>query len=162
MAEVCDYIGISPCNDYSDKVKDEWLYHCFHILNKIGKIDKVKTHAFGMTSAALLKKYPWFSADSSSYAFTSAFGTVFTPYGKVVISSEQPDHQDHIDKKPIEIRQKLIDHIESYGFSYKLAQKNYKYRNIVNIDYYQELENEINANPVVFKEDQATLFPIDY
>lgn len=162
MCDKCDYIGISPCNDYSDKVKTEWLQQAFDYLKRIGKIGKVKTHAFGMTSTDLLKRFPFSSADSSSYAFTSAFGVVFTPGGKCVISTTQEKHPDYIEYKPKEIRDKIIEHIESYGFSYKLAKENYKFRNIVNISHFLDIEEEINKNPVQFESPQNPLFNFDY
>ena len=162
MIKECPYIGISPCNDYADSKKDKWLYDTFSVLKREGMLGVTKTHAFGMTSINLLKKYPFYSADSSAYAFTSAFGIVHTPYGKVVISDQQKDHKDHIDRKPDLIKEKLVKYIESYGFSYKLAKENYRFRNIINIHYYLKIESDINKNPVVFDDSQKSLFNMDY
>lgn len=162
MLKECKYIGISPCNDFTDKKKDEWLYITFGIIKKEGMLGKIKTHAFGMTSVDLLKKYPFYSADSSAYAFTSAFGIVHSPYGKIVISKEQDKHKDYIEKKPPEIKEKLIKYIESFGFSYRLAQDNYKFRNIINISHYLKIESDINKSPVKFNDSQKALFDLDY
>jgi len=162
MLKECKYIGISPCNDYTDLKKDQWLYAVFNIIKREGMLGKIKTHAFGMTSIELLKKYPFYSADSSAYAFTSAFGIVHSPYGKIIISEQQENHKDYIEKKPEAIKLKLIKYIESYGFSYKLAKENYKFRNIINIDHYLKIEEEINKNPVEFNDSQKSLFELDY
>jgi len=43
---------------------------------------KVKVHAFGITSIVLLPRYPWFSADSTSWIQTARFGGVLIPIWK--------------------------------------------------------------------------------
>ena len=72
-----DYIGISPANDKSSKEKEIFIHKCFNIIKKSSN-PSVKTHAFGMTSKWILERYPFTSADSTSWLMTGANGNIMT------------------------------------------------------------------------------------
>lgn len=59
-----EYFGVSPSNlrTVSTKQKDHWLKEVF---SRIGY--SRRTHAFGMTSGVLLHKFPFYSADSTTW-----------------------------------------------------------------------------------------------
>ncbi len=65
-----DYIGISPANDASVKARIAWLAKVFSII----KTD-VRAHAFGFTALSALTRFPFFSADSSSWNSAQRYGT---------------------------------------------------------------------------------------
>ena len=144
MLENCEYIGVSPCNDFHDNVKQDWLDETFRFILE-SKHPDIKTHAFGVTSERLLKRYPWYSADSSSYSLTAAFGAILTPFGRFCISDQNKDDVDYIENKPKEYREHLQEYVSQFGFSYKSLQTNCQHRNIVNIMYFVDLENKINS-----------------
>lgn len=167
----CDYIGVSPCNDYSTDRKERWLDIVFRYLQE--KYPHIKTHGFGVTSARLVKRYPWYSTDSSSYSLTAAMGAILTPYGRVYVSDDEKGKgkEEHISKRP----QQIVDFIDKYLFKrigYKLnsmMDKNqvvkincphchqefdaptvaqaYKSRNFANIAYFMDLDEEVNKEP---------------
>jgi hypothetical protein len=63
------YIGIAPNSLRWSGLQgtvDPWLARCFEL-----RPENVKYHGFGMTSWELMKRYPWYSVDSSSW--TSVF-----------------------------------------------------------------------------------------
>jgi len=62
MEKETDYIGISPANDCSTKVRMVFMDTVYSYLK-----DRVKTHSFGGISASILKRYPLYSGDSSSW-----------------------------------------------------------------------------------------------
>ena len=165
MIKECNYIGISANNDFVDSVKDKWLYECYYTIKRSKKPD-IKTHGFGVTSPELLAKYPYTSVDSAAWALSSAFGTVLTPYGRIIISEGKNAEEKakrfvdprFIENLPEHQRKKIIDYIRSFGFSYKLTKKNYKYRNLINIDYYQTMEKKLNEQPTIFSDHQKPLF----
>lgn len=64
-----DYIGISPANDVSNVEKEKWMNQVFARIK-----DSVKTHGFAVTSYNQLYKYPYYSADSSSWITPARFG----------------------------------------------------------------------------------------
>lgn len=66
-----EYFGISPANDVSMKEKLAWLNKVF---SKI-KASR-KTHGFAVTSFTQLSKYPFYSADSSSWSAGGRFARV--------------------------------------------------------------------------------------
>jgi hypothetical protein len=75
ISEVCDYVGISPSNDrwMTNKLKKAWLDSIYmHIRTRI------KTHGFGVTSGEILKRYPFYSADSTSWIDPKKYGHSLT------------------------------------------------------------------------------------
>jgi hypothetical protein len=156
MCHECKYIGISPNNDFSDLAKERWLQECFEVIQRINP--NIKTHAFGVTSFRLLSKFPYTSADSSSWALTSAFGSILTPYGRVLISDEQKSNPEHLENQHEISKQKIIDYIQSFGFSYNLCKKQWKYRNILNVFYFLAMEKKLNKDEVKLNQSQTRLF----
>ena len=49
-----------------------------HLTDKQG-MPLVKVHGFGLTSLRIITRYPWFSVDSSSWAFIARHGGLFVP-----------------------------------------------------------------------------------
>jgi hypothetical protein len=80
-----------------------YLDQCFDLIcDTKDRLPKVKAHGFGITGTDAMFRYPWFSVDSSSWAFTGAFGAIFIPkyfHGsvkwdeiplKIVVSTQAP------------------------------------------------------------------------
>lgn len=76
----CPYIGISPANDRTTDKKKLWLDRVFHELTNAEGWPVVKTHAFGVTAIDLLVRYPWFSADSTTWIMIAARGKILLPH----------------------------------------------------------------------------------
>lgn len=166
----CDYVGISPCNDYPTERKRNWLDQVFRYLDD--KYPDIKTHGFGVTSVQLVERYPWYSTDSSSYSLTAAMGAILTPYGRIYVTDDpaRKGDPDHISHKP----QQIQDHIEKYlmdriGYNLRsMTEKNdtqqvecgncklpvtaqvkqvaYKPRNYANIAFFMDLDKKVNKN----------------
>ena len=158
MLKECKSIGISPNNDETTESKDRWLMECFKLVKEINP--DIKTHAFGVTSEELLTKFPYTTADSSSWALTSAFGAILTPLGRFIVSEESKSKIGHIINEPEQIRNELKKYLEKFGFSLESVMKKYKYRNIVNIFHFLDLEKRINEKGHTFEEytKQGSLF----
>lgn len=92
MADGEPYIGISPAADLPQPQIRDWLDRAFTFVCDEDGIPKVKTHGFGVASFALLKRYPWFTADATSWALTAAYGSIYVPNykGKVPDYSAPP------------------------------------------------------------------------
>ncbi len=168
MLQECDVVGVSHNKDLPPDKVDEWLYGCFSTIHQLKK-ENVKIHGFGITSPELIAKYPYNSVDSAAWALTSAFGSVLTPYGRITISEgKNPEEQairanelDFIENLPELKKKQVIEYIESFGFSYELARasgKGYKYRNFLNIMYFLDMEQRLNANPIIFTPQQDRMF----
>lgn len=85
------YIGISPANDLATAHKDRWFNQVFGEIQNSSN-PKVKTHAFGMTAKPLLEKYPFTSADSTTWLLNASYGNLSFGYTKFVVSDRQTDN----------------------------------------------------------------------
>jgi hypothetical protein len=56
---------------------------------------KTKVHAFGVTTPLLMKRYPWFSVDSSSWVQVSANGSILFNGKALAISDQSPSRKVH-------------------------------------------------------------------
>lgn len=128
------YIGVSPANDRSTKEKNEWFETVFRLIGQSSN-PNVKTHAFGMTSLPVLERYPFTSADSTSWIMTGANGGIMTPRGTVVISDKQVDNPQHI----IHATSAEIDEIyglcDKYKFKFDDLKTSYQERVKFNVAY---------------------------
>ena len=82
LDEGYDYILLGGMVPESSKWIEEWLDYLWeHMLTNPDGTAKVKIHGFGMTVLHLMKKYPWYSVDSSSWTYGGRFGVALIPVG---------------------------------------------------------------------------------
>lgn len=75
------YIGISPANDRTTSQKLAWMDRdVLPIIQNSDGTVKVKTHGFAVTSHRLMKAFPWYSVDSSTWVRQAGNGIVYVPY----------------------------------------------------------------------------------
>lgn len=125
------YIGISPANDLNTKVKMEWFELVFKIIRDSSN-PNVKTHAFGMTSLKVLERYPFYSADSTSWLMTSINGSIMTTKGIVTISEMQVSNPKHYDYFPKKLKDELTAELAQYGIDINDCRTDYKARSYSN------------------------------
>ena len=128
------YIGISPANDQHTTEKEKFIEKCFQIISNSSN-PGVKTHAFGMTSLHLLERYPFTSADSTSWIMNGANGSIMTKFGSVVISSKSQNAPNHIRKMPKAAQQAIQSFVEKEGYTLEQMERDYKARIVYNIKY---------------------------
>lgn len=109
-----------------------WLDHMFssYICGSDG-IPKVKMHGFGLTSLRLMKRYPWYSVDSTSWVVTGRMGLVYVPrfrsggwdYSqdswKVAVSTRSPSKKEagqHIDTFSAREQTVIKDYFSHKGY----------------------------------------------
>lgn len=144
-----EYITIGGLVGKPVKDARTWLDRIWekHMLDGAGRA-RLKVHAFGMTSPELMARYPWHSADSSSWIQAAAFGSIYTSeHGPIAVSKDSPAKHDagrHLSTlTPIE-RQKLEDMLTLKGFNYERLSTVYESRACYNTLGYMELNNDIN------------------
>lgn len=144
LIKECDYFGVSPSNDCSTKQKEEWLDHVFRMIEAAGGR---KTHAFGVTSEHLMKRYPWYTVDSSSWALSAGYGMakVF-PYGQYLFSDRGLTDSKHFLTKPEFERQKVEAILNNEGFTVKGISGNPYDRVRMNIISLLKMEKQINES----------------
>jgi hypothetical protein len=149
------YMGISPANDLPTKVKEVWINECFKIIKK-SKNPDIKTHAFGMTSLWVLNRYPFTSADSTSWIMTGANGGIMSEYGVLMVSDNGKKNPKHVMNLPKPVLEELKNHVESKGFTLEELGSDYKQRMVWNILFLKEWADNYKYQPV--NVGQAKLF----
>ncbi len=78
MAEGYDYIFLGGMVPENTPTLMNWLDHVWtkYLTNDDGT-PKIKVHGFGLTTLALMFRYPWYSVDSTSWVMTSRFGAIY-------------------------------------------------------------------------------------
>lgn len=98
----------------------------------------VKTHAFGITVLKVLEKYPFTSADSTSYLQTAVNGSIYLEcLGKVIkISNQTAKDPTHYNHRSLEMQQVINNEITKYGYTVAELQESFRSRFKFNIDYF--------------------------
>ncbi len=78
-----EYIALGGMQSISvnKNARAEWLDVCFRIICDEDGNPRTKVHGFGMTSFSLMKRYPWYSVDSSSALVYTINGYLCLPKG---------------------------------------------------------------------------------
>lgn len=135
-----DYLALGGMVPISTADLRVWLDNLFHehICDKSG-MPRVKIHGFGLTSFPLMKRYPWYSVDSTSWVVTGRMGSVYIPrqrqgksdYSedgwKVAVSTRSPSKKEagqHIDTFSPGERKIILDYFKHKG--YKLGRSEFK------------------------------------
>lgn len=115
-----DYIGISPANDTSQKVKDMYMREVYDLIAKSSN-PNVKTHLYGMTSISGLSKVPAYSADSISHRHISGYNKIWVPeFGVISLSkrsrtSKSKSNLSFVDTADADSVKKLEDYLNHLG-----------------------------------------------
>lgn len=85
-----------------------WMDSCFEIIcDQPSRLPKVKVHGFAVTSVTLMRRYPWWSVDSTSWVMSSRNGVIPVPKfrngkydylqdpQKVSVSPRSPNTKEH-------------------------------------------------------------------
>lgn len=121
---------------------------------------KVKVHGFGLTTVALMERYPWYSVDSSSWVQIARTGGLMLPRGKVIsISARSPSRKVagmHIDTLPERMTEAIEAELKGYGVDTTRAREIYLARWAFNLWSFNEIGKKINDH--AFKPEQQLLF----
>ena len=145
----CQYIGISPSNDYATPQRQHWLDDVFDYFRSLSNMPR--THGYAVTSPRLMGQYPWFSVDSASWVQQGGYGTVSTPYGTITMSDRadvmgKADAMDGAKWSP-EMRQKLAEYFTSIGLDMEEVKVSHHERWKANAIYMLALEKKMVFKP---------------
>lgn len=79
LDERIPYIGISPYMKAKQESIMAWMDKCFTRLTDARGRPLCKTHGFGVTGHAIVRRYPWYSVDSTSWALSAGYGNILMP-----------------------------------------------------------------------------------
>lgn len=74
-----EYIGVSPFKDWTYGRQARWLDDVFNFITDKNGYPFVKVHGFGVTQNELIRRYPWYSIDSTTFRMTPAYGQILIP-----------------------------------------------------------------------------------
>lgn len=143
------YITIGGMVGKSKEQLTIWLDRMWnnHILDGSGK-PRLKVHAFGITSVDIMKRYQWYSCDSSSWIQAAAFGSIVSPeFGPLRVSDKSParhtigQHISNISEPEQEFIHAMLD---KQGFNYDRLSTIYESRAVYNLWSYGEVNTMIN------------------
>lgn len=126
---------------------------------------KVKVHGFAVTSLRLMRRYPWYSVDSTTWAVHGRNGAIVTPkllfdgYSYedqeiITVSEKSPSNSEynkHYDSMTPMKQALIATYIESKGLTLKDVRESYKCRDEMNIMYFQDLQNTFPEWPWKWK-----------
>lgn len=144
------YIGISPANDMPIGRKERFIEKCFNIIASSCNPD-VQTHAFGMTTLHVLERYPFTSADSTSWIMCGANGSIMTKYGVVSVSSGSDHTRKHITNMPKAAQEGIERYVEEHNYTMKGLAEDYKERITFNVMYLTEWAQNYKHTPSAIK-----------
>lgn len=132
-----------------------------HLTDKNGK-PKLKVHGFGLTVIELMKRYPWYSVDSSSWVQIAANGNITIPnYGLLPTSTSSPQRRvanQHYDSMNEVQRQAIKEILAKQGFDIERMRTEYISRWVYNCFAFTEINNQINHEDSLFSRAQPELF----
>ncbi len=144
-----NYITIGGLVGKSKPDQEKWLDRIWnnHILNGAGRA-KVAVHGFGMTAESLMKRYDWFSCDSSSWIQNASFGGIFTTeWGPISVSSDSPSiHENgrHLTTLREVEQENVKAMLARKGFNLERLSTVYESRASYNCGAYQDLNLIVN------------------
>lgn len=110
-----DYISLGGLGGQTARESKIWLDKCFtRLTDKEGRAI-IKVHGLGVASFNLLKRYPWYTCDATSWARTSAYGFIYVPAYK----NGEPDYSANPIKVGVSKVERATgipkDHITRFG-----------------------------------------------
>lgn len=133
-----------------------------HLVDGAGR-PKVKVHGFGLTTMALVERYPWYSVDSSSWVQTARTGGMMLyPEARALsVSDRSPTRKvegQHIDTLAAPQREALEKRFQNMGVDTKRMREIYLSRWAYNIWAYGLLGELYNDPDPKFMREQPELF----
>ena len=123
---------------------------------------RIKVHGFGLTVVELMKRYPWYSVDSSSWVQIAANGNILIPeVGLISTSDSSPNRKvagQHIDTIPQVQRDALKDLLHSQGFDLERMRTEYISRWVYNCWSFTRMNEIISGMTETFERKQPELF----
>lgn len=140
------YIALGGMVPISTRDLEVWLPECFKRVCGADNMPKVKVHGFGLTTYALVNRFPWYSVDSTSCVMSSAMGRVLLPMGGDM-DFGQTGIPSLIEKQ----------YVEQRGYTVKQLTEDYIARQAFNIESTKMWEQALTDNPPVFQFLQQSL-----
>lgn len=127
------YICIGGRYGISTPVLEKYFHTIFGEIKKSNN-PNVKVHILGMTSLSTLEKFPFYSADSTSWLLGAVNGSITTSLGSINVSkgNTKKNNYNYLSNKEKEI---VKTEVNKFGYDVDELSSDYKKRILFNIDY---------------------------
>lgn len=154
LKEGYEYIFLGGMVPESTKYLEQWLDRVWdrYLTDKNG-YPLVKVHGFGLTTESLMKKYPWYSVDSTSWAIVAGMGSILVPINKngqflkqitcSVLSPQRKRKNGHLSTLPEADQELIADYAKRWGFKLKRLMDSAAQRRMFNLLAYREMQHTI-------------------
>jgi hypothetical protein len=163
-----DYITLGGMVPVDKRMLIHWLDRIWEKYLTDGSGNpRLKVHGFGLTTYNLMKRYPWYSVDSSSWVQQAANGNVvLTDYREdsviyLPVSDNSPTRREqgrHITNMTDIERDALWSHIEAHGIEVERVKTEYLSRWAYNAAAYDKLGTILTDHVKTFTASQPELF----
>lgn len=159
--------------DASAKLRVPFLDKAFTIICDKDGIPKSKVHGLGMTSFELMRRYPFYSVDSTSWVLSAGMGSIFLPSrGKdtkydfsgrphVLSFSDRKTNNElgkHFDTCSKDYQEWIVEYLDYKGFTLEGIRASYKDRRAINVEYLMEFQKTMPEWPWPFKKFRSNYF----
>jgi hypothetical protein len=161
-----EYITLGGMVAQSDVQLYHWLDRIWdkHLTDGSGR-PRIRVHGFGVTTLGLMKRYPWYSTDSSSWVqIARTGGMVLLPEARVVnVSDQSPNRRvegQHIDTLPPMQRAALETRFREHGVDTARMRETYLSRWCYDMYAFDQLGKMVDAEKrdPVFTLEQPGIF----
>lgn len=150
------YICIGGRHGVSMDIQERYFERLFSIIHTSAN-PEVKVHVLGMTVFSTLEKFPFYSADSTSYLLQAAYGGIQTSLGVINVSAKNK-HNDNFRYRSKHEQAAILEKIHFLGYDLDVLSTCHKERIKYNIDYCLDwAKNYVYKGKKSFK-DSSRLF----
>jgi hypothetical protein len=140
------YLGLGGLVRKTDDDVENFLTESFDIISK-SENPNIQVHTFGMTRFKVLKRFPIYSTDSTSYIQQGAFGTVMFSNTILPVSDNSAlDDRNILNRNPA-IKELLDKELKRRGFTLEELQTSRDKRVYFNCISYYEAAQEYKYEP---------------
>ena len=99
----------------------------------------------------LLEKFPFYSADSTTWLQIGVNGSILTKYGIFSVSANTQFRKESLHQANEHVKKEVIKEIERFGYTLDELATNYKKRLTFNIDYFKDWADNYTYKPEKYK-----------
>jgi len=160
------YITLGGMVGKSREALTQWLDRLWakYLLDGTGN-PKCKIHAFGITSKAIMERYPWHSVDSSSWVQAAGYGFLWVPGHRNITLSEKSGTRKQAWKHLFNIssteQEYILKMFESQGFNAERLATVYQSRAAYNLWSIPEIGRRLKLNPEKYRYRPMDLFDME-
>ena len=158
MVEKYDYLGISGLGQDITKAKFKPFGDaCFNVICDSHGKPKAKVHGFAMGTPEIIKMYPWYSADQSTWTYMSRVGSLLVPkpihqqlelldydyldlYKVIPVTPRRTMEPFHIDNLTPTVRHFVQNYLDANGILLDEVRNSYHCRDIANIRLFSNVQ----------------------